>query len=215
MIERRPFLPASPRGAYLPRLAGLALACLGMASLRAQFDALEIAGLGPRLWQLSMFFTVLTNFAVVLHMIAVAYGWRIRASRAAGLLVSILLVGLVYHAVLARLWSPQGLQWWADQGLHSAMPLATLVWWLGFAPKTVRPGDVKGWMIWPLAYCAYALIRGVVTGVWAYPFLNADSLGWPRVALNTLGVLLCFLAISALVLWMAGRLRSYSRFNPS
>ena len=86
-----------------------------MAALRAQYDALQDApGLGAlqdRLWRMAAFFTVLTNALVTVHMLAVALHWQIRASRAAGLLLSIAAVGIVYHPILARLWNPQGLAW--------------------------------------------------------------------------------------------------------
>ena len=73
----------------------------------------------------------------------------------------------------------------ADQALHSAVPGLVLIWWLGFAAKTVTPRDLPFWLIWPAVYAAYALIRGALTGFWPYPFLDADSLGWPAVALTS------------------------------
>ena len=39
------------------------------------------------------------------------------------------------------------------------------------------------------------LIRGALTGFWPYPFLDADQLGWPRVALNVTGQVLAFAAL--------------------
>ncbi len=209
MTERRSLIPPSARGAYGPRLVALALACLAMASLRAQFDVLAATtALGPALWLMALFFTVLTNLGVVLHMLAVAWGWRISAARAAGLVVSIVFVALVYHAVLARLWAPEGLQWWADQGLHSAVPLGTVLWWAVLAPKGVSRRDMPGWMVWPLVYCAYALIRGAVSGVWPYPFLDADALGWLRVTGNIAVLIALFAALGAGLIWADGRLRA-------
>jgi len=216
MTIERPFLPTSPRGPYGPRLAALAVGFLAMAALRAQFDALEtVPALGPRLWFLAQFFTVLTNLLVAGHMLAVAWGWRIGAARAAGLLVSILLVALVHHMLLARLRAPEGVQYWADLGLHTGVPLAMFLWWAGFAPKEVARRDVPGWLLWPVAYCAYALIRGLVTGIWPYPFLNVDTIGWGAVLLTLTGIFAALLAISAAIFWLAGRLRRYSRLNPS
>ena len=70
------------------------------------------------------YFTILTNALVAAHMLLVALHWRISAARAAGLLLSIVMVGLVYHTLLARLWQPDGLLAWADLGLHTGVPLA-------------------------------------------------------------------------------------------
>jgi hypothetical protein len=47
-------------------------------------------------------------------------------------------------------------------------------------------------LIWPAACAAYALVRGAVTGVWPYPFLDADTLGWPMVALNVAALVTAF-----------------------
>ena len=183
----------------IARLFALAVGVLGLAALRAQYDALlpPVSGqsLSDQLWFLAGFFTILTNLLVTVHMLALARGWTISASRAAGLVVAMVMVAIVYHAVLARQWQPVGLAWWADQGLHTAMPLATLLWWLGFAPKTVTRRDLPYWLIWPTVYAIYALIRGALTGFWPYPFLDATALGWPVVALTLAGMLAGFAAL--------------------
>lgn len=198
-----------PKTPPLQRLAALAVATLGMAALRTQFDALQDApGLGAlqdRLWRMAAFFTILTNALVTVHMLAVALHWRIGAARAAGLLLSIAAVGIVYHLILARLWNPQGLAWWADLGMHTGMPLAYGLWWLLLAPKGVVARDLPGWLIWPAAYCAYALTRGALTGFWPYPFLDADALGWPQVALNLAGMLAAFALGGWAILTLARR----------
>lgn len=191
----------------LARLTALALATVALAALRAQFDTLPVqAGVetvAQKLWLMADFFTILTDALVTLHLLAIAKGWQMPASRAAGLLVSVLLVALVYHMLLARLWAPQGLAWWADQGLHSALPLGYLAWWIVFAPKDISLKTLPNWLVWPLSYCAYALFRGDITGFWPYPFLNADRLGWPRVALNVTWLGLGFVATSLAVLGFA------------
>ena len=192
----------------LSRFVALAVMTLALAALRTQFDSLPPADLLDSLWRMAGFFTILTNLLVAAHMAAIARGWQIGASRAAGLVVSIGMVAIVYHAVLARLWAPQGLAWWADQGLHTAVPLATLLWWLAFAPKDVGWRDLPVWLIWPLAYCAYAVTRGLMTGFWPYPFLNIDVLGWGLVAVNVAGLVLAFAALGAGVVVLARRLGS-------
>lgn len=188
----------------LSRLTALALAILILAALRAQFDALPeqvgVVDLTARLWLMAGFFTILTNALIALHLFAVAKGWQIPAARAAGLLLSILVVALIYHTLLARLWNPQGLGWWADQGLHTAVPLGYLGWWLAFAPKAVSQRDLPGWLIWPASYGGYAMIRGALTGFWPYPFLNADALGWATVTLNLALLLLTFTGLGFILL---------------
>ena len=185
------------------RLSAFALAIVGLAALRAQFDALTGGALAvDRIWAMAGYFTILTNVLLVVHLLAITKGWQISASRAAGLMVAIATVGILYHALLASQFPTEGLGWWADLGLHTVMPLGFAAWWLGFAPKDVRWRDVPQWLIWPAIYAGYAVIRGQQTGVWAYPFLNADALGWAHMARNMAALLLALgllsLAIAAL-----------------
>lgn len=157
----------------------------------------------PVWWWLAGYFTVLTNLGAAGLMTATALRHRPSAAVQGGLVVAILMVGLVYHAILARHWSPQGLAFWADQGLHSAVPALVAGWWLCFGDRRVSLADLPGWLIWPALYAAYALIRGALTGFWPYPFLDADQLGWPRVALNVAGQVLAFAALGVGLIGLA------------
>ena len=192
----------------LARLFALALGLLALAALCAQFAVLPPADPVGNLWSMLGYFTVLSNLLVALHMLAVALGWQISASRAAGLTVTMVTISIVYHTVLAQLWAPQGLAWWADQGLHSAVPVAMALWWLVFAPKGLVWRDLLSWLIWPVVYCVYALGRGVTSGFWAYPFLNVDVLGPGMVAVNMVVVALAFAVVGAIFLALARRMGS-------
>jgi hypothetical protein len=111
----------------------------------------------------------------------------------AGLTLWIIIVAIVYHLLLARLWAPAGLAWWADQGLHSAVPVLVTLWWLQFAPKPgLRVGHAALWLAWPLLYTAYALVRGTLTGRYPYPFLDVTTIGYDGVALNGIGLTVAF-----------------------
>ena len=194
----------------LNRITALLIATLALASLRAQFDTLlePVASqpLADKLWFMAGFFTILTNLIVAAHLFAVARNWQMPASRAANLLVSILLVALIYHTLLAGLLHPEGLAWWANQGLHTAVPVAYAIWWLTFAPKAVTRRDLPYWLLYPAAYCVYAIIRGEITGFWPYPFLNGDALGPIQLTLNIIGMLAAFVVMGVAVLTLARRL---------
>jgi hypothetical protein len=157
----------------------------------------------PVWWWLSGYFTILTNLGVAALMGATALGYRPSARVQGGLVLAILMVGLVYHVLLARLWAPQGLAWWADQGLHTATPVLMLGWWLTLGDRRVVWRDLPAWLIWPAVYAAYALTRGTLTGFWPYPFLDATQLGWPQVALNTAGMVLAFATLGLALIAIA------------
>jgi hypothetical protein len=196
-----------PTDSRLARASAAFVALTALAALVLQARIAEAAPTRmpgtPVWWWLAGYFTILTNLGVAVLMAATALGTRISARVQGGLLLSILMVGLTYHAILARLWAPQGLAWWADQGLHSATPLLTLVWWSLFGDRRVSLHDLPAWLIWPALYAAYALTRGALTGFWPYPFLDADRLGWTQVALNTCGMVLTFAALGLVLIALA------------
>lgn len=191
-------MPASPVSPA-SRLVSAAAALVALAALALQYAAAVDAPMRPEgvavWWWLAGYFTILTNLGTAVLMSATALGHRLSAAAQAGMILAMLMVGLVYHALLARLWAPEGLVWWADQGLHTAVPLLVLAWWLGFGNRAVGLRDLPSWLIWPAAYGAYALARGALTGFWPYPFLDADLLGWQRVTLNLAGMMAGFGAL--------------------
>lgn len=158
------------------------------------------------LWRMAGYFTILTNLGVAAVMAAAAVGRPIGPRRSGAMTVAIVIVGIVYHLILARLWAPVGLAWWADQGLHTAVPVATALWWLAFAPKSVSLRDLPFWLIWPATYAVYALIRGAMTGFWPYPFLDASALGWSLVALNVALLVAVFAGLGLALIALARRL---------
>ncbi|CAN0587554.1 unnamed protein product, partial [Ectocarpus sp. 12 AP-2014] len=105
------------------------------------------------------------------------------------------IVGAVYHGLLAR--DLEGLRFWADQGLHTVLPVVTVLWWLTVAPKAgLRPVHAVWWLVWPGLYLMYALIRGEVDGRHPYFFVDPPLIGWPMVAVWCLGL--------GAVFWLGG-----------
>ncbi|MBL4918430.1 Pr6Pr family membrane protein [Szabonella alba] len=189
------------------RALSAVICAIASAALMAQFLVVQgrAPGLGPTLWGLAGYFTILTNSLVALAFGAQALGRRLSAREAATLTISIVMVGLVYHLLLYRPLVPWSLRWWADLGLHRIMPLLTAFWWWRHAPRTLVLRDLPYCLIWPLAYCGYALLRGAFSGFYPYPFLHVARLGWETVAVNIGGLALAFTGLAA-VLWLIGRL---------
>lgn len=173
----------------VPRITSFLIGVLGLASLRAQYDALPPGPLPGQLWLLAGSYAVLTVFGATAAMMAVARGWRIGALWSGGLVVAVALA------------VPGGSMALPDAGLHWAFPLAVLLWWLSFAPKGRHTGL---WLLWPTLYGGYALLRGRITGLWPCSALDADTLGWPQ-ALANAALLLLAAAVIALAVDRAGR----------
>ncbi|WP_192558912.1 Pr6Pr family membrane protein [Pseudomonas allokribbensis] len=164
------------------------------------------------------YFTVITNtlVAVVLTCAvtdreSAARRWFLQPWVSSGIAVSIAVVGLAYSLLLRHLWHPQGWQFIADELLHDVMPLLFLAYWWFCMPKgSLRLKHLPLWLIYPLVYFAYALLRGHLLGAYAYPFIDVALLGYPQVFVNAGGILLGFVLIALLVIgidrWQGRRL---------
>lgn len=154
------------------------------------------------------YFTVLSNTLVATVLTceltsreSAARRWFLQPWVSSGIAVSIAVVGLAYNVLLRHLWHPEGWQWLADELLHDVMPLLFLAWWWLCVPKgTLRLRHIALWVIYPLVYFAYALLRGHLLAVYAYPFIDVDKLGYPQVFLNAGGLLAGFVLISLMVI---------------
>ncbi|MBD9439351.1 Pr6Pr family membrane protein [Pseudomonas sp. PDM04] len=154
------------------------------------------------------YFTVITNTLVATVLTcqltsreSAARRWFLQPWVSSGIAVSIAVVSLAYNVLLRHLWDPEGWQWLADELMHDVMPLLFLAWWWMYVPKgTLRPRHMALWLLYPLLYFAYALLRGHVLAAYPYPFIDVDKLGYPQVLLNAGGLLVGFVTIALVVM---------------
>lgn len=145
------------------------------------------------------FFTILSNIMVAAAFTA-RRGWTENCDVRAAILVYICIVGLVYHAVLASLWAPQGWQLVADQLLHSVMPLLYLLDWILFVPKgQIAARYVPRWLLVPLLYGVWTQIYGGLSGFYPYPFIDGARLRVGEVVANMALVLAVFAVVGLVV----------------
>ncbi len=153
------------------------------------------------------FFTVLTNtlVAVVLSYALInrdcaAKRFFLAPAVSSGIAVSIVVVGLAYSLLLRHLWQPEGFQLIADELLHDVMPVLFVVYWWRCVPKgQLRFKHIGLWVIYPLVYFAYALLRGDLLGQYQYPFIDVGTLGYPQVFVNAGGILAGFVLVALAV----------------
>ncbi|MEX0969162.1 MAG: Pr6Pr family membrane protein [Paracoccaceae bacterium] len=175
----------------------LVLALLAFATLATQIWATLSSPLfssaAAALVNLFSFFTILTNTlaAVVVGAVALAPAGRIaqNASLRASVALYIAVVAVVYHVLLAPLFSPTGLNWVLDQMFHTALPALYIGGWIAFAPKAgLRFSHALYWLIYPVMYFGYAMARGAATGLYPYFFLDPAPAGYGPV-LQMVGLL--------------------------
>jgi hypothetical protein len=171
------------------------LAVLAWFALAAQLYIIiryRNASVGATVVQYFSYYTILTNIMVA-WVTTLLFIRREDTSKRQKLLTAILVyiltVGLTYNTILRSLWKPEGLQLLADNLLHSIIPFLYLVFWTLFVRKQLlRWKDVWPWLIYPLVYLMYILIRGAYFGVYPYPFIDVTQLGYARVMMNSLAV---------------------------
>lgn len=162
------------------------------------------------------FFTILTNILVALAFTGPLLNGERRIARwsasegvRAAVTMYIVVVGFVYHFMLAPYWKPEGLLAGVNLVLHYVMPAAFLLDWLWFTPKgRLRWIDPVKWLAFPLIYGGWTLIHGLATHWWPYGFVNVDQLGLGRVVAIFAGLLLFFLLVG---LALVGLDRSFGR----
>jgi hypothetical protein len=156
------------------------------------------------------FFTILTNSIVAVYFTAQIFNPENSLLTKPGTLTSITLqivvVGLVYQTVLRPIWNPQGLQKIVDELLHSVLPVLTVIYWWFYEQKSeVKFRQIPGWLIYPLVYLIFILIRGSASDFYPYPFIDVTTLGYQAVIINSLVMLILFAGIAFLLVGIGRR----------
>jgi hypothetical protein len=165
------------------------------------------------------YFTILTNLLVASVTTACllrgdADTLLTRPSTQSAVALYIFVVGLIYTLLLRATWSPTGLNAVLDTALHDVTPVLYVLYWFLFVPKgTLRWSLPLYWLIYPLLYVVYCVLRGALTGLYPYHFVDVTILGYPRALLNTALLLLGFW-ILGLVLVAIDHLLGKSRTGP-
>ncbi|MET8853559.1 Pr6Pr family membrane protein [Amycolatopsis sp. NPDC004625] len=154
-----------------------------------------------RVANLLCFFTIDSNLLVTLTSALVALGvarGRLFTVLWLDALVGIIVTGIVYQVALAGLYELHGLSLFADTMLHKVTPILFVLGWLLAAPRGVLSWRTVWWsLLYPLAWLAFTLPRGAITGFYPYPFVDAGTLGYGQVALNCVFIGLFFTALAA------------------
>lgn len=89
---------------------------------------------------------------------------------------------------------------WVNLVLHYIMPIALLVDWIIDPPKKlITFKQMLSWLIFPVIYMVYSLLRGPVAGWYPYPFLNPDPNGYAAVAINIVVIAIAIILLAILI----------------
>lgn len=156
------------------------------------------------------FFTILTNFIVALCSTILLLNKKGRLfavfsnpKTSTAIAMYITIVGLVYNLILRFQWQPKGLQLIIDELLHSVIPVLFIIFWFAIVPKAyLKTKDIFPWLLYPLFYVIYILIRGSLNDVYPYPFIDVKALGYGKVFFNSGMLVIVFVVFSLFYVWM-------------
>ena len=193
----------------MTRLWHGAIALIAVVALVGQ-TALLIHNDGS-LVNLFSYFTIQSNILVLIAVTLVAIrpgrgGTAFGILRLAGL-VGITITGIIFATILAGTADFEGLAWWYDKLLHYVIPAATVIGFLFLRPRTRLTKSSLWFVVWPLAWLAYTLIRGAVShpnypaphnrlSDVPYDFLDVDQHGGVSVTIVSVVITVFALALA-------------------
>ena len=188
------------------RLVRAATAVTAIAAIVAQVKVLADEGRLDLVNFLS-FFTIQSNVIGIVALLLLAARlpgprplWleSLRGAATVYLTVTFVVVILLLQNVDVGLQLP-----WVDFMLHKVTPIVLMADWL-LDPPSVRlsPRAALTWLLYPLIWLVYTMVRGAAVGWYPYPFLNPANGGYGTVAVISVlilvsGAVLC-LAIASL-----------------
>lgn len=160
------------------------------------------------------FFTIESNILAAIILLISAYGaWAQKRDATFALIrgaavLYMVTTGIVYALLLSGLEvSLQTTIPWVNTVLHYLMPIVLLVDWLIDPPtRRILFKQAAVWLVFPILYLIYSLIRGAVTGWYPYPFLNPHNGGYGKVVVVSVGIAAAVVGLTWLITRMT-RLR--------
>ena len=156
------------------------------------------------------YFTVLSNLLLVVTFAALAARPALDASPRFLVLrgtaaLAMIITGIVYAVLLAPAAADVDVNLaWVDLVVHTIAPVLAMVDWL-VDPPPRRPWPIAAtWLIFPLVWLPYTMIRGPIADWYPYPVLDPDLEGPGSIALTCLGITVVFALFAAGLWWWTG-----------
>ena len=190
----------------------IVFAFLGFATVIAQYVLMienRNASIVETTIRFFSFFTILTNTLVAFYFSCLFFNKKQESKifekpgTLTAITVYITIVGLIYQVVLRKIWHPEGLQLIVNELLHSVIPVLVIIYWCFFEKtKSISYSQILKWLIYPLIYLIYILVRGNFSNFYPYPFVDVNAIGLRNVMINALGLLVLFTLTSAMFIYV-------------
>jgi hypothetical protein len=158
------------------------------------------------------YFTILSNSFAVGVLLAGATVWRRQRSPTIDMLrgaaTLYMTVTLIVFALLLSGTDVDTAIPWVNAVVHQLLPVVMIVDWLLDPPATrltIRQG--LAWLIPPLIWIAYTMIRGPIAGWYPYPFLDPANGGYGSVAVTSVVILVGGAVLCAVLVVVGNSMR--------
>lgn len=168
--------------------------------IAAEYYGSVVSGLSG----LYQYFTLWVNTLVFILMAMVALGRRVNNTLMLSTVVSIVGVGIIFHALLSQGGAQEGWDGLANQITHTYIPVLTPFWWLmhGETGKT-QWKNAFACLVTPAIYCVVTLVRAEFSGFYPYPFINLENLGLDGLIKSVIGLTIAFYVLSLAIITLA------------
>ena len=170
--------------------------------------------LGFDVWNFFSYFTNWSNIFASLVLLVSAY--RVLVGKRPSELddatrgtatIAMAVVGIVFGALLAGQ-DLGSMVPWVNFVVHYLMPVVMVADWLFQPPRsTLTLGHLWYWLLYPVAYLVYSLVRGSFVNWYAYWFIDpARAGGWGGVVLFAAAISVGFVVVSLAMLGLGNKL---------
>lgn len=140
------------------------------------------------------YFTILSNLLVTIFFTVMVVkpngkGFWHRPGTLTALAAIMTFVGIIYHITLRPVWNPEGFDLITSEIHHTLVPLGTILFWYLYENKGIATfSELIKWLIYPITYIAYVLVRGSLSDFYPYYFLDISTMGLGKVLINSMGL---------------------------
>ena len=150
------------------------------------------------------YFTILTNLLVGVFFIAQLVNEHNKfrmffssTKTTIAICVYIFLVGLIFNLMLRKIYHPSGWEGVNNNLLHVFIPIFMIVYaWYFTSKEKLAYLNIAYWTIYPTVYVVYLLVKGYFMHFYQYPFFNLDELGYEKVLIQAVILLIVLVILS-------------------
>lgn len=143
------------------------------------------------------YFTLQSNFLILLSFVLLQTKYKEKIMKFfPGIVSYITITFVVFATMLQGITSPEGIRVVGNLLVHYIVPIMSIIYLVVFIRKTYKYQDILYWMIYPLFYVLFALINGLITNDYIYPFFNINSAGILVYSITVIILIVLFVGLS-------------------